>query len=106
MPALSSDCSSEDNFRPQVSAKYRASSRDCSCRIPSTAPTLDEFVDRFVAFLRRYLGIAPHQFQFIENRVLRFLLPVKEEDVLEEWRQIFIWFNALPVVHLRKEFDV
>ena len=56
---------------------------------------LDELVDRPVACLRREFSIDAYQFELVEDRVLAFLLPVEEEHVLEQLRELGVGSDAL-----------
>jgi hypothetical protein len=48
---------------------------------------LDELVNRPIAFLRRQPEVVTYPFEFVDDRVLGFLLPVIEKDVLEQFRE-------------------
>jgi len=52
--------------------------------------------------LHRQLGVVAHPLEFVEHRVLCFLLPVIEEHVLEQWRELGVWLDALAIVELRE----
>jgi len=47
----------------------------------------DEVVDRLVAGLIAQCRVVPLPFELVEDRVLAFLFPVEQEDVLEQGRQ-------------------
>ena len=47
-----------------------------------------------------------HPLQFIEDRVLAFLLPVEEEHVLEQVGEFGVGIDAPAIVELREQLDV
>jgi hypothetical protein len=50
-----------------------------------TADQRDQVCDRGVSFgVRGQLAVFPSPFQFVDRRVLRFLLPVEQEHILEQ----------------------
>src|SRR6516165_2089982 len=67
---------------------------------------LDEVVNRLVALFRRQSGVVAHQLKFVEDGVLAFLLPVIEEYVLEQLRELSVGFNALAIVELGEQLDI
>ena len=79
----------------------------CACRMPSTAATSS--MNSSTARSRCsavMLGVVAHPFELVEDRVLAFFLPVIEEHVLEELRELGVGRDALAVMKLREQLDV
>ena len=51
-------------------------------------------------------GVVAHPLEFVEDRVLAFLLPVIEEHVLEQFGEFGVGFDALAIVELSEQLDV
>src|SRR5437868_1023931 len=66
----------------------------------------DELVDRPVAFLRCQPGVVAHPLEFVEDRVLQFVLPVIEEHVLEQFGELGVGINAPAIVELSEQLDI
>ena len=66
----------------------------------------DQVVDRGVALGSGRASRLPCPFQLVEDRVLRLLLPVEQEDVLPQLGQASASGDAGAVVGLREQLDV
>ena len=66
-----------------------ASAAACACRMPSTPPT--SAIRSSTAASRAAsdveLGVFAHPLELVDDRVLRFFLPVEQEDVLDRGRR-------------------
>src|SRR5436190_1457344 len=67
---------------------------------------LDELIDRLVAFGARHTGVVTHPFDLVDDRVLALLLPMVEEDVLEQLGELIVGIDALAIVELREQLDI
>src|SRR5688500_6387561 len=67
---------------------------------------LDEVIHSAVALTRVETLVLAAPFELVEDRVLRLLLPVEEEDVLTEGREVRVGPDARPVMRLREDLDV
>jgi len=67
---------------------------------------LDELIDRPITLFRRYPGVVAHPLQFVEDRVLAFLPPVKQEDILEQLGELGIGVDALAIVQLGEQLNI
>src|SRR3546814_2268026 len=63
----------------------------------------DEIIDALVAFGIGQTCMMPLQFQLIEDRVLAFLFPVIEENILEQRRKRVVRVDAPAIVQLREQ---
>ncbi|SAL86496.1 hypothetical protein AWB67_07211 [Caballeronia terrestris] len=81
------------------------------CRRLSPQDSIDcahqpnEIVHGLIARLWRKFRVFPYPFHFIENCVLRFLLPMEQKHLLEQGRKLAVRLDAGPIVSLREEFD-
>src|SRR5436305_5171440 len=67
---------------------------------------LNELVDSGIALLRRYSGVVANPLEFVQDRVLTFLFPVKKEHVLEQLGELGIGVDALTIVELGEQLDI
>jgi hypothetical protein len=51
------------------------------------------------------LAFSRTHFQFVQDRVLRFLFPVEQEHVLEQGREFVVRLDAGAVMRLREQLD-
>lgn len=66
----------------------------------------NQIVHCLVALGRGEFRVLRLPLQFIEYDVPAFILPVKFEDILEEWAQLLARGDALHVVRLNKQLDM
>ncbi len=66
----------------------------------------NEIVDGTVPLIVGERGVVAREFQFVQNHMLAFVLPMEKEHVLEKFGQFGIGCDTLPIVVLHEKFDV